>query len=329
MSRSRARKVRAARSPSCCPWLKRKPLPPRLHDQRTLERDVVLDHPVAVAPSEVTWASFDRFLAASGWRPRTPHRFLAERPSDPDAPVTFVDLDDARAYAAWAGARLPTEDEWQLAAQRGGPGWRHGQVWTWTESEHSDGRTRYVQLKGGSDYLAQGSEWYFDGGPQPPEVTAKLLLPGLGLRALAGLAAGLSELDAGGSSAEWTLLASCDLANPLPALGRLLAAWSFAVRSEEVTTDEHDGWCLADADDRPQWLLGIHRTSTLRRALERLGSPRDRSLRELFAEATLVTLPASRDDVADIDTWAELARWAERLEHPQDAPSESAQQEER
>ena len=146
---------------------------------------------------------------------------------------------------------------------------------------------------------------------------------------VAGLAAGLSELDAGGSSAEWTLLASCDLANPLPALGRLLAAWSFAVRSEEVTTDEHDGWCLADADDRPQWLLGIHRTSTLRRALERLGSPRDRSLRELFAEATLVTLPASRDDVADIDTWAELARWAERLEHPQDAPSESAQQEER
>ena len=97
----------------------------------------------------------------------------------------------------------------------------------------------------------------------------------------------------------------------------------------DVTTDDHDGWCLADADDRPQWLLGIHRTSTLRRALERLGSPRDRSLRELFAEATLVTLPASRDDVADIDTWAELARWAERLEHPQDAPSESAQQEER
>ena len=78
------------------------------------------------------------------------------------------------------------------------------------------------------------------------------------------------------------------------------------LRPVRLTTDEHDGWCLADADDRPQWLLGIHRTSTLRRALERLGSPRDRSLRELFAEATLVTLPASRDDVADIDTWADL-----------------------
>lgn len=146
---------------------------------------------------------------------------------------------------------------------------------------------------------------------------------------VAGLAAGLAALEAAGSTAEWTLLASCDLANPLPALGRLLASWSFAVRSDEVATDEHDGWCLADADDRPQWLLGIHRTSALRQGLERLGSPRDRSLRELFAEATLVTLPASRDDVADIDTWAELARWAERLEHPQEPASEPGQQEER
>ncbi|GAA3557142.1 hypothetical protein GCM10022197_10410 [Microlunatus spumicola] len=157
-----------------------KPLPPRLHDQRTLDRVVELGHAVAVAPTEVTRAEFDRFLASSPWRPRTANRFLAEA-TGPDEPVTCVDLDDARAYARWAGARLPTEDEWQLAAQQAAPGWSHGRVWNWTESEHSDGRTRYVQLKGGSAYLARGSEWYFDGGPQPPEVTAKLLLPGLGL----------------------------------------------------------------------------------------------------------------------------------------------------
>ena len=53
-------------------------------------------------------------------------------------------------------------------------------MWNWTESEHSDGRTRYVQLKGGSDCSPVGSEWYFDGGPQPPGFSAKLLLPGLG-----------------------------------------------------------------------------------------------------------------------------------------------------
>ena len=40
-----------------------KPLPPRLHDQRTLERRLDLDHPVAVARREVSSAEFARFVA--------------------------------------------------------------------------------------------------------------------------------------------------------------------------------------------------------------------------------------------------------------------------
>lgn len=157
-----------------------KPLPPRLHDARTLQRDGTLARPVAVARTEVTRAEFDAFVAATGYRPAVAHRFLAgDEPGA--APVTHVDLDDARAYCAWRGGRLPTEDEWQLAAQSGGLDRGTPRVWNWTASEHTDGRSRFVMLKGGADHRSEGSEWYVDGGPQPPEVSLKLLLPGLGV----------------------------------------------------------------------------------------------------------------------------------------------------
>ncbi len=147
-----------------------KPLPPRLHDPRTLERAVTLPRPVRVAAQEVTAAE----LAAFAGDPA---------PADGDRPATGVSLQQARAYAASVGGRLPTEDEWQLAAAM--PGFRrlHPAVWSWTESEHSDGRTRFVMLKGGADHRSDGSDWYVDGGVQPPEVSLKYLLPGLGLDA--------------------------------------------------------------------------------------------------------------------------------------------------
>jgi hypothetical protein len=154
-----------------------KPLPPRLHDPRSEVLDVALAD-VEVAATEVTGAEFAAFVAATGYRPACDNRW---RPPAGDGPVTMVDLDDARAYAAWAGGRLPTEFEWQVAAETPGFGRATPLVWNWTESEHTDGVTRFVVLKGGSDHESTGSDWYVDGGPRDPSFGLKFLLPGLGL----------------------------------------------------------------------------------------------------------------------------------------------------
>lgn len=177
---------------------------------------------IAVDATPVTNNQYLEFIRATGYRPEERHHFLrlwkdGKVPSGKENhPVVYVDLNDARAYARWAGKRLPRETEWQFAAQgydqlkypwghelkegcynKGGdtsavnafPAGKSpfgcldmcGNTWELTESEYADEHNRFCILKGGSYFNAKGSMWYTSGGPLPSALSTKFLMlyPGL------------------------------------------------------------------------------------------------------------------------------------------------------
>ncbi|MBA5869983.1 MAG: SUMF1/EgtB/PvdO family nonheme iron enzyme [Nitrospira sp. CR2.1] len=194
-----------------------------LNKPRLFERRVTVPA-FAIDATPVTNAQYAEFLRATGYTPHFRENFLKHWTGESvpvgkeDHPVVYVSLDDARAYARWSAKAIPSEEQWQYAAQgpegltypwgntmepgrcnggqsggttgvRAFPAGRSpfgcydfcGNVWEWTESERTDGRTRFCMIRGGSYYTAEGSHWYMDGGPRPTNYAAKFLLlwPGL------------------------------------------------------------------------------------------------------------------------------------------------------
>ena len=94
-------------------------------------------HPFYIDKFPVTNAAFKQFLDATHYAPRDAENFLKDWKNGafPDGwankPVTWVSLEDARAYAKWAGKRLPHDWEWQLAAEGLAAPEKPGRVYPW------------------------------------------------------------------------------------------------------------------------------------------------------------------------------------------------------
>ena len=175
--------------------------PRRFHEHRMELKPYYIDK------YPVTNAEFKAFLDATHYRPKDDLNFLKDWKNGAipagweNKPVTWVSIEDARAYAKWAGKRLPHEWEWQFAAQGNDDrSYPWGNTWdakavpepdpgrimrgpdnvdahpagaspygvmdmvgnVWQwTDEYVDDHTRGGILRGGSYYQPQGSIWYF------------------------------------------------------------------------------------------------------------------------------------------------------------------------
>ena len=117
------------------------------------------------------WRNDAGLVHPQGWRPEGDRawsrlRFGGREALAPDEPVEHVCWYEAEAFARWAGARLPTEVEWEAAAGSGALE-TVGSVWEWTASDflpypgfRSFPYREYSEVFFGDEYkVLRGGSW--------------------------------------------------------------------------------------------------------------------------------------------------------------------------
>lgn len=93
----------------------------------------------------VTNKQFEKFITTTKYKPTDTANFLKHwlKGKIPEGkenfPVVYISYEDALAFAKWAGKRLPSEQEWQYAAQAGSE-----REWPWDQLTPVKRRNEYI-----------------------------------------------------------------------------------------------------------------------------------------------------------------------------------------
>jgi formylglycine-generating enzyme required for sulfatase activity len=99
-----------------------------------------------------------RYVPGADWRhPEGPGSSIEGRER---FPVVHVTVDDARAYADWAGGRLPSETEWERAARAGG-----GSYYLWGNDPYPDGQQLANTWQGMFPFQDTGADGHLGAAP--------------------------------------------------------------------------------------------------------------------------------------------------------------------